>query len=299
MYADPGTRDRIGSNTMPRSLDREACAAPAATWTSTQSYETGKPEVALEITRERAADLGVLGRRRSARTISALFAGFEAATFEDRGERYDVRVQVRPEYRDDLDRARPGPGSRPGSGALVPLRNLVVPTDRKRPRPDRPRESHAGPSPIYGNLDGKSAADADAEISGSGRTPSSHRGRVLPASPSVPPSACGRPRPPSAFAFLLALDRHLYDPRRPVQLLPPPLHDHALGTALLRGRLRGGQARRPGARRDGPDRLPDADGHRDEERHPAGGLHQYAARARAPAARGRPPGGALRGCAPC
>ena len=95
------------------------------------SYETGKPEVALEITRERAADLGVPALQ-IGRTISALFAGYKATTFEERGERYDVRVQVRPEYRDDPEklvaRARAGaerstraaaqPGHRAGSAAV-------------------------------------------------------------------------------------------------------------------------------------------------------------------------------------
>jgi HAE1 family hydrophobic/amphiphilic exporter-1 len=60
------------------------------------SYETGKPEVALAITRERAADLGVPSAQ-IGRTISALFAGIKATALEEGGERYDVRVQVRPE----------------------------------------------------------------------------------------------------------------------------------------------------------------------------------------------------------
>ncbi|MCP4038478.1 MAG: efflux RND transporter permease subunit, partial [bacterium] len=62
------------------------------------SFETGKPEIALEIIRERAAELGVpvvqIGR-----TIASLFAGYRAASYEEGGERYDVRVKLRPEYR--------------------------------------------------------------------------------------------------------------------------------------------------------------------------------------------------------
>ncbi len=130
-----------------------------------QSYETGRPEVSLEITRERAADLGVPAVQ-IGRTISALFAGYEATSFEEQGERYDVRVQVRPEYRDDLDkldlvRVR-GPG-----GVLVPLRNLVAPRVGSGPvqidRADRTRAIT-----VYGNLEGKSAAEADAEVVGFG-----------------------------------------------------------------------------------------------------------------------------------
>ncbi|MBW2316281.1 MAG: efflux RND transporter permease subunit, partial [Deltaproteobacteria bacterium] len=127
-----------------------------------QSYETGKPEVALEITRERAADLGVSAAQ-IGRTISALFAGFEATRFEEAGERYDVRVQLRPEYRDDLDKldlVR----VRSSDGALVPLRNLVVPRIGSGAvqidRVDRTRAIT-----LYGNLEGKSAQEADLEVS--------------------------------------------------------------------------------------------------------------------------------------
>jgi HAE1 family hydrophobic/amphiphilic exporter-1 len=126
-----------------------------------QSYETGRPEVSLEITRERAADLGVSAVQ-IGRTISALFAGYEATSFEQEGERYDVRVQVRPEYRDDLGKLDlvhvRGPG-----GALVPLRNLVIPRIGSGPvqidRADRTRAIT-----VYGNLEGKSAGEAGAEV---------------------------------------------------------------------------------------------------------------------------------------
>jgi HAE1 family hydrophobic/amphiphilic exporter-1 len=126
-----------------------------------QSYETGKPEVALEITRERAADLGVPAVQ-IGRTISALFAGFEATSFEEAGERYDVRVQVRPEFRDDLDKldlVR----VRAADGSLVPLRNLVVPRIGSG-AVQIDREDRTRAITIYGNLEGKSAQEADLEV---------------------------------------------------------------------------------------------------------------------------------------
>ncbi len=126
-----------------------------------QSYETGRPEVSLEITRERAADLGVPAVQ-IGRTISALFAGFEATTFEDRGERYDVRVQVRPEYRDELDKLDLVRVRAPG-GALVPLRNLVTPRVGSGPV-QIDRENRTRAITVYGNLDGKSAGLADQEV---------------------------------------------------------------------------------------------------------------------------------------
>jgi HAE1 family hydrophobic/amphiphilic exporter-1 len=125
------------------------------------SYETGKPEIALDITRERAADLGVPALQ-IGRTVSALYAGYKAASFEEGGERYDVRVQVRPEYRDDLaklDLVR----VRSTSGALVPLRNLATPRIGSGPV-QIDRESRTRAITLYGNLAGKSAGEADGEI---------------------------------------------------------------------------------------------------------------------------------------
>jgi HAE1 family hydrophobic/amphiphilic exporter-1 len=98
-----------------------------------------------------------------ARTVSALFAGVKATTYEELGERYDVRVQIRPEYRDDLaelDLVR----VRARSGALVPLRNLVTPRIGSGPI-QIDRESRSRSITLYGNLIHKGAAEADEEIS--------------------------------------------------------------------------------------------------------------------------------------
>ncbi len=127
------------------------------------SYETGKPEIALEITRERAADLGVPALQ-IGRTISALFAGYKVATFEEGGERYDVRVQVLPEYRDDPAKLALVHVRAP-SGALVPLRNLVNPRIGSGPVQIE-RENRTRSITLRGNLDGKAAGDADVEIMG-------------------------------------------------------------------------------------------------------------------------------------
>jgi hydrophobic/amphiphilic exporter-1 (mainly G- bacteria), HAE1 family len=127
----------------------------------TLSYESGKPEVALQISRERAAELGVPALQ-IGRTIAALYAGFEAATFEEGGERYDVRVQMRPEYRDDIGKLSLVRVRAPG-GALIPLRNLVSPRIGTGPV-QIDRESRARAITVYGNLDGKSAGEADREI---------------------------------------------------------------------------------------------------------------------------------------
>jgi hydrophobic/amphiphilic exporter-1 (mainly G- bacteria), HAE1 family len=126
----------------------------------------GKPEIALEITRQRAADLGVPAEQ-IARTISALFAGIKATTFEDAGERYDVRLQIRPEDRDDLsklDLVR----VRSSGGKLIPLRNLVTPRVGSGPvQIDRENRSRA--ITLFGNLAGRAGNAADAEISAMAR----------------------------------------------------------------------------------------------------------------------------------
>jgi len=127
------------------------------------SYEVGKPEIALEITRDRAADLRVPALQ-IGRTITTLFAGLEANTFEQDGERYDVRVQIRPEDREDLT-ALELVRVRASNGALVPLRNLVVPRIGSGPV-QIDRENRSRVVTVYGNLEGKAAGTADQEIMG-------------------------------------------------------------------------------------------------------------------------------------
>jgi HAE1 family hydrophobic/amphiphilic exporter-1 len=129
------------------------------------SYETGRPEISLEIARDRAADLGVPALQ-IGRTIAALVAGVKATSFEERGERYDVRVQVLPEYRDDpskLDVLR----VRAPSGAMVPIRNLVSPRIGVGPV-QIDRENRTRSISLYGNLEEKAARTADEEIMGFG-----------------------------------------------------------------------------------------------------------------------------------
>jgi HAE1 family hydrophobic/amphiphilic exporter-1 len=125
------------------------------------SYETGKPEVALQIQRDRAADLGVPALQ-IGRTLAALYAGYDAATFEEGGERYDVRVQLRPEYRDDLGKLELVRVRAP-TGALVPLRNLVTPRIGSGPV-QIDREGRSRSIVLYANLAGKPAGRADAEV---------------------------------------------------------------------------------------------------------------------------------------
>jgi HAE1 family hydrophobic/amphiphilic exporter-1 len=88
------------------------------------SHETGRPQITLDVDRGRAAEVGVsavaLGR-----TLRTLLAGEKVGSFEDGGHRYDVRVQVLPEYRDEpgkLDLIR----VRSLSGQLVPITSAAA-----------------------------------------------------------------------------------------------------------------------------------------------------------------------------
>jgi HAE1 family hydrophobic/amphiphilic exporter-1 len=87
------------------------------------SFETGKPEVEITVARDVAAELGVpavvIGR-----TIRTLLAGEEVGSFEEGGERYDVRVQVLPEYRDDPERLDLI-HVRGAKGELIPITNVA------------------------------------------------------------------------------------------------------------------------------------------------------------------------------
>ncbi len=67
------------------------------------SFEAGKPELQVHVDRPTAADLGV-SVDRLAGTIRALVGGVEVATYQEGGERYDVRVRLEEGQRDDLSR---------------------------------------------------------------------------------------------------------------------------------------------------------------------------------------------------
>ena len=108
----------------------------------TVSYETGKPEIALEIARERAADLGVPALQIGAHHLGAHARASRRRRSRRGGERYDVRVQVRPEYRDDLVEARSGARARAERRA-GPAAQPGVAARRQRAGADRPRQPHA------------------------------------------------------------------------------------------------------------------------------------------------------------
>ncbi|MFN3935532.1 efflux RND transporter permease subunit [Parvibaculum sp.] len=67
------------------------------------SYDSGKPEVQVQVDRRRAADLGVPVRA-LAESVRATVGGMKAGSFEEYGQRYDVRVRLEENQRDDISK---------------------------------------------------------------------------------------------------------------------------------------------------------------------------------------------------
>ncbi len=125
------------------------------------TYETGKPEISLEINRERAADLGVPAFQIGS-TIATLLGGPKVASLEEGGERYDVRIQVLPEYRDDPLKLGLLMVRAP-TGALVPLPNLVSAQIASGPV-QIDRENRARVVTLFGNVESKALGEATQDV---------------------------------------------------------------------------------------------------------------------------------------
>ena len=91
------------------------------------SLETGKPELRVHIDRDKAADLGV-NVASVAETINLLVSGEVEATKykdEERGRRYNVKMKLNPEDRDNPDDIK-RLYARSNDGRLVELSNIVT-----------------------------------------------------------------------------------------------------------------------------------------------------------------------------
>ena len=124
------------------------------------SFETGRPEITLAIDRGRAADLQVSATA-IGRTMRTLLAGEKVGSYEEAGRRYDVRVQVLPDYRDhpsQLGLIR----VRSAAGKLIPLTNAVRVRVAEGPveirRDSRTREIQIGANPRPGVALGQATA---------------------------------------------------------------------------------------------------------------------------------------------
>ena len=126
-----------------------------------KSLKLGLPEVRVLPDREKAAALGV-DARSLAMTIQAMIGGMDIATFKDEGRRFDIRMRLEEDARND-------PASieqlyvRTRDGDVVELRNLVKIETGAAPsaitRIDRQRSVT-----ISGNLEEKELGTAVAEV---------------------------------------------------------------------------------------------------------------------------------------
>eukprot|EP00435_Cladocopium_sp_Y103_P076919 s1_g658.t1 len=87
------------------------------------SFETGKPEVQVAIDRRRAADLGV-SMRTLAESVRALVGGTDVTTYEEFGSRYDVRVRLEEDQRNDVTKLEMIQ-IRAADGRLIDIANLA------------------------------------------------------------------------------------------------------------------------------------------------------------------------------
>ncbi|MDH3656415.1 MAG: efflux RND transporter permease subunit, partial [Myxococcales bacterium] len=69
----------------------------------TSSYETGRPEIQTLVDRRAAADQGV-SLLAVANTLRATVGGVDASTYEEHGDRYDVRVRLEADQRDEVSK---------------------------------------------------------------------------------------------------------------------------------------------------------------------------------------------------
>lgn len=105
-------------------------------------FEPGRPELILDIDRERAGDLGIPARTIAA-TSRILIAGIDVGSYEQRGSRYDINVRLREADRSSVEQISQMQ-VRTRTGKLVDLPSAVNVTYREGParieRQDRARK---------------------------------------------------------------------------------------------------------------------------------------------------------------
>jgi multidrug efflux pump subunit AcrB len=249
------------------------------------NYRAGMPELRIVPDREAAAARGV-SMDNIGRTINAAIGGVREGKFTKDGRRYDVRLRLSPEERlgeDDVGKLT----VRTSYGEIIPLAEVVkletVKTLQTISRVNRQRAISvtANLAPNASQADALGRGGAHRRGGAAGRL----RVRVRGRGPHVP----GLLQQP-VVRLRAGADRGLHGAGLAVQQLHPPGHRAAGGAVQHHGRT-------AGAARDGPvaepvqrDRPDPAHGHRQEELHPARGIHEPEAGAGALGTRGDPVG---------
>lgn len=121
------------------------------------TFTGGKPELAIEIDRERAADLGVPVAQIAA-GLRSLMAADAIGTLKDDGEVFDIVVQL-PEHRRNALRNLDGITLRSTTGQLVDLANVVRVVERTGPS-EIERQARQRQIIVLADLDGLPLAEA-------------------------------------------------------------------------------------------------------------------------------------------
>ncbi|PRQ07087.1 efflux RND transporter permease subunit [Enhygromyxa salina] len=121
------------------------------------TYTGGKPELAIEIDRERAADLGVPVAQIAA-SLRSLMAADPIGTLKDGGDVYDIVVQLPRRHRDAL-RSLDGITIRSTTGQLVDLANVVHIVESTGPS-EIERQARQRQIVVLADLDGLPLAEA-------------------------------------------------------------------------------------------------------------------------------------------
>jgi len=127
----------------------------------TQSYQEGKPEIQVDVDRERAADFGMTTAQVGS-TMRTLVNGEVVSTYRGAGTEADIRVQLNEQDRSSVDTLMDMNMLAP-TGQLVPLRNIaqvnVAASASQIQRVDRQPIVRIG-----ANVSGRPEAEAVAEV---------------------------------------------------------------------------------------------------------------------------------------
>jgi len=121
------------------------------------SLKLGLPELRIQTNREKAAELGV-DARTIAEAVQLMVGGMDVGVFKEAGRRYDIRMRLEEDLRDDADSI----GAlyvRSRNGEPIALRNLVT-IERGAAPSDITRTNRQRSVAITANLDGLSLGEA-------------------------------------------------------------------------------------------------------------------------------------------
>jgi HAE1 family hydrophobic/amphiphilic exporter-1 len=121
------------------------------------SLKLGLPELRIHVDRDKAAEMGV-DARTIAEAVQLMVGGLDVGIFKEDGRRYDIRMRLEEELRDDVDAI----GSlyvRNRHGEAIALRNLVT-VERGAAPSDITRTNRQRSVTIRANLDGLKLGEA-------------------------------------------------------------------------------------------------------------------------------------------